>query len=83
MWLNPQFHAYWRNPKWKTSFFMQCQLSGTLSVTLREKCSYSEFFYFIFSRILTEYRDLRIKSKYGKIRNRKTPNTDTFHVAYS
>ena len=41
---------------------------------LREKCPYSEF-----SRIRTEYADLQGKSgKCGKIRTRKTPNTDTF-----
>ena len=39
--------------------------------TLREKCPYSEFFWSIFSHIRTEY---------GKIRTRKTPNTDTFQA---
>ena len=46
-------------------------------------CPYSEFFWFVFSRIRTEHGDLRkksfrIQSKCGKIRTRKTPNTDTF-----
>ena len=46
--------------------------------TLREKCPYSEFFWSLFSRIWTEYGE--IKSKCGKIRTRKAPNTDTFHA---
>ena len=51
--------------------------------TLREKCPYLEFFWCIFSRFLTEYGftvNLRIHSECGKIRTRKTPNTDTFHA---
>ena len=40
-----------------------------LSVSLREKCPYSEFFGSIFSYIWTEY---------GQIQTRKTPNTDIF-----
>ena len=38
--------------------------------TLREKCPYSELFWSAFSRIRTEF---------GKIRTRITPNTDTFY----
>ena len=37
-------------------------------VSLREKCPYSEFFWFVFSR------------ECGKIRTRETPNTDTFRA---
>ena len=48
-----------------------------LSITLREKCPYSEFFWSVFSHILTEYGDmlvfLRIQSECGKIRARKSP----------
>ena len=43
----------------------------------------SEFFQFVFSCIRTEYREtvsLRIQSKWGEIRTRKTPNIDTFHA---
>ena len=48
---------------------------------LREEGPYSEFFWSVFSRIRTEYGGiLRIQSECGKIRTRKTPNTDTFHV---
>ena len=37
---------------------------------LRKKCPYLEFFWSVFSRIWTEYRDLL----------RKTPNTDTYYA---
>ena len=45
--------------------------------TLHEKCSYSEFSWSVFSRIRTEYGEIRL-SECGKMRTRKTPNTDTF-----
>ena len=60
-------HFYWGE---MTAF--ECLLdifSSTL--TLREKCPYSELFWPIFSSIRT---------KYGKIRTRITPNTDTFYA---
>ena len=54
---------------------------------MREKCPYSEFFWSVFSRIRTEYgeilRTLSIQSECGKIRTRKTPNTDTFLAVFS
>ena len=57
-------------------------INGTL--TLPEKCPYSEFFWSVFSRIQTEYREmrvsLRIQSEYGKIRTRKTQNMDNFYA---
>ena len=40
---------------------------------LCEKCPYSGFFWSAFSRILTEY---------GKIRTRKSPNTDFFYIMF-
>ena len=47
------------------------------------KCRHSEFFWSVFSRIRTEYGEIsvshRIQSECGKIRTRKTLNTDTFH----
>ena len=46
--------------------------------TLREKCSYSKFFWSVFPRIWT--KSLCIQSKYGKIRTRKATNTDTLHA---
>ena len=39
--------------------------------SLRKKCPYLELFWFFSSRIRTEY---------GEIRTRITPNTDTFHA---
>ena len=45
-----------------------------LSVSQREKCPYSEFFWSIFSYIWTEY---------GQIQTRKTPNTDTFCAVFT
>ena len=45
------------------------------------------FFWSVFSRIWTEYGDLRsklrIQSKCGKIRTRKTSYLDSFHVVAS
>ena len=56
-------------------------------VTAHEKCPYLEFFQSVFSRIRTEYGEmrsievsLRIQFEYRKIRTKKTPNTDTFHA---
>ena len=51
-------------------------LSVTHESTLRKKYSYSEFFCVILSLIAAS----RIFPQRGKIRNRKTPNTDTFHA---
>ena len=61
---------------------MQTFVQNGLTVTaLREKCSNTEFFWSVFSRIRTEYGDLlrkslycvnlRIQSEYGKMRTRK------------
>ena len=53
-----------------------------LSMTLREKCPNTEFFFwFVFSCIWTEYGDLlRIQSEYRKIRTRNNSLLDTFHI---
>ena len=55
-------------------------------LSLRERCPYSEFFWFVSSHIWTGTErygvSLRIHSECGKIRTRKTPNTDTFHAVY-
>ena len=49
-------------------------------------CPYSEIFWYAFSPfgLNTEIYSvsLRIQSKYGKIRTRKTPNTDTFYAVW-
>ena len=51
--------------------------------TLREMCPCWEFFWFVFSRIRTEYGvSLRIQSECRKIRTRITPNTDFFTQWY-
>ena len=47
-------------------------------MTLREKCLYLVFFLSVFTSIRTI--SLRIQSECGKIRTRRTPNTDTFHA---
>ena len=48
---------------------------------LRKKCPYSEFFWSVFFRILTEYGEILSISLYsvrmGKMRTRKSPNTDS------
>ena len=65
-----------------TSFGVQA-LTNTSPNALREKSPYSEFFWFAFSCIRNEYEDgvcLRVQSECGKIRTRKTPNTNTFHA---
>ena len=36
----------------------------SIKLSLRKKCPYSEFFWSVFSRIRTEYRDLHNKSPY-------------------
>ena len=61
-----------------------------LTLTLRKKCPYSELLWSAFSRIGTEYREMRsispyfrIQSKCGKIRTRITPNTDTVYPVLS
>ena len=50
--------------------------------TLHKKCPYSEFFWSIYSHIRSEYSILSIQSECGKIRTRKTPNTENFHGVY-
>ena len=55
-------------------------------ISLHEKCPYSEFFWLVFSRIRTEYREIpRISSDLVRLRentDQKTPNTDTFQAKY-
>ena len=52
------------------------QTSFVLNRALRKKCPYSELFWSVFSRIWTEYEEIRSI----KIRTRITPNTDTFYA---
>ena len=54
-----------------------------LAPALNKNCSYLEFFWSVFSRVRTEYEEIRISSylsECGKIRTRKTLNKDTFHA---
>ena len=51
-----------------------------LTLSLRKKSPYSEFFWFVFSRIRTEYGEIRSISECGKIRTIKTQNTDSLHA---
>ena len=46
--------------------------------TLREVYPYLEFLWSVFSRIWTEYGELRIQSECGKTRTRNTTNKDIF-----
>ena len=55
---------------------MQCRIFSS-RIFLSEKCSYSEFFWSVFSRIRTEYH-----SKCRKRRTRITPNTDIFYAVF-
>ena len=60
------------------------EISESVKSILREKCPYSEFFWSVFSCILTEYWvSLRIQSECGKIPTRKIRNTDTFRAVQS
>ena len=57
-----QYRCWYRN--------LQCNYL-IISISLREECPYSEFFWSVFSRI---------QSKCGKMRTRETPNTNNFHA---
>ena len=55
--------------------------------SLREKCPDSELFWSAFSRIWTEYGEIRSVSPYSvrmrEIADQNTPNTDTFYAVRS
>ena len=61
-------------------------------VTLHKYCPYSELFWSVFSRIWTEYGEIRsiesecrsrsIQSECREMRTRITPNTDTFYKVW-
>ena len=61
--------------KLDSSVFISCSRTCFIFLysALREKCSYSELFRSLF---------FRIQYKYGKIRTRITPNTDTFYSVH-
>ena len=45
-----------------------------------KNCPYQEFFWFVFSRIRTEYGDLKSKFRIRENTNQKTPNLDDFYA---
>ena len=47
---------------------------------LRKKCPYSGFFWSIFSRIRTEYGEIRSSARMRENTDQKTPHTDTFYA---
>ena len=57
-----------------------------LCISLREKCPYLELFWFVFSRIPTEYGEMRsvlpCSVRMRKIRTRITLNTDTLYAVF-
>ena len=60
------------------------QVQNNKRIAQLEQCSYSEFFWPFFPAFglnMEKYSvSLLIQSECGKIRTRKTPNTDTFHA---
>ena len=54
------------------------------SYWLHKKCPYLEVFWYVFSRIRTEYGDLLYKSPYSvrmrESTDQETPNAETFHA---
>ena len=66
--------------------FLRNSLKKILHISLRKKCSYSQFFWFIFSGIPSEYGELKsklcIQSEWGKIQTRKTPTTHTLQAVF-
>ena len=70
----------------KIRSFLRNSLKKILHISLRKKCSYSQFFWFIFSGIPSEYGELKsklcIQSEWGKIQTRKTPTTHTLQAVF-
>ena len=70
----------------KQCFEKYCSCEKLCQFSLRKKCPYSELFWSVFCHIRTEQgKILRISShsvRMQKIRDRITPNTDTFHAVF-
>ena len=72
-------HIYWRNPKWKTSFFVQCEFSFHLEFlifqTLTKWCQITGFLWPVHCVKKCPYSDFfcslfsRIRTEYWKIRS--------------
>ena len=67
-------HSFSTYAKFNSTLDMRGKYQEVRNVTLRKKCPYSELFWSVFSRIRTEYGEIR------KMRTRITPNTNTFHA---
>ena len=69
---------------WKKRLLPWFFLKKIRHVRTAPKCPYSEFFWYIFSRIRTEYRDILHISPYSvqTLKNtvQRTPNTGTFYA---
>ena len=70
------------NPRFELRTY---KYSESIQYTPREKCLYLEFFWSLFSPAFGLNKgsyvvSLRIQSGWGKIRTRKTRNTDSFHA---
>ena len=70
------------NPRFELRTY---KYSESIQHTPREKCLYLEFFWSLFSPAFglnkgRYFVSLRIQSGWGKIRTRKTRNTDSFHA---
>ena len=67
----------------KSNKFCRIQAAKIVKIkrcSLHEKCPYSELLWSLFSRTWSQYWEIRIQPKCRKIRNRITPNTDTFNA---
>ena len=78
---------FWDLVIWRLSFFEEFNILGLLFIasyikfakySLREKCPNTEFFWSVFSRILTEYGEIRSRKNGPE----KTQYLDTFHEVY-
>ena len=68
-------------------FHFYCKEFSPKSLSLREKCPYSDFFWSRLSHIRTEYGEIRSISMHSvrtpeNTSQIKIPNTDTFHAVF-
>ena len=78
------FHNFIENWFLKASYF-NLSIKSNTSFTLREKCPYSEFFWSAFSRIWTEYGEIRSITSYSvQMRENTDPeNSEYEHFSWS
>ena len=60
---------------------LQLDLTVTWLQSLREKCPYSELFWFTFSRFWTEYEEIRIISPYS-VQMRENADQKNYEYGY-